>query len=310
MSDVTESATINPVDETSNIVESPSHAGPTDTIPLPTKTVEPTPYGIVNPLYGRLHRSSAPHRWWLVVAIGLGLFVGVGQNFPYLIESTVFMSGAFSRFVMSLILLFYVASLAAAMGTFLTPILIALIGAVFTARETTADAYELILMTDLTNLQIVRAYLRIGLKRTRMLWAFYLALTVPALLGLVFNRQSSYYTGLVYHSQLIINLLIRLPWVLLGLVWGVWVAQRVRTPSGAILGAVIGMFVVQVLYSIITTFLQAITFFNYSYWDNGSLNPIGESPGLRNRRSRRSAQRSVTQRRPQSRACQTWIGST
>ena len=110
-----------------------------------------------------------------------------------------------------------------------------------------------------------------------MLWAFYLALTVPALVGLVFNRHPSFESGLVYQSQLIINLLIRLPWVLLGLVWGVWVAQRVRTPSGAILGAVIGMFVVQVLYSIITTFLQAVTFFNYSYSADGSLNLISNN---------------------------------
>ena len=268
MSDTTDT-----VEETAGTVGAQVSATPANTV-KPPRLDEPTEvnhYDSSNALYDRLYRLTKPHRWWVVVAVGLGLLVGFGQVFPYLFRNTALMSGAFSRYYFSIVALSVVASIVAPVGAFLSPILIAVVGASLTARETTLEGYELILLTDLTNSQIVRAYMRISFKRTQMLWAFYLGLTIPALIGLVFTTQLSYYGDLIYQLQSLITLLIRLPWVLLGLVWGVWVAQRVRTPSGGILAAVIGMFITQLIYSIASTFLLTFGLLNsYRYFEDGS----------------------------------------
>jgi hypothetical protein len=271
MSEATESATIQPINDMVEIAD-PLKL-PETVPPVQADGIEDNHYHSDNPLYDRLYRLTKPHRWWVVVTVSLGLFVGAGQNFPSFLNLLDNSSTTMGPFLVSLILLFYVGSLVAAIGLFLTPILIAAMAASLTAHETTADSYELVLLTDLTNSQIVRAYLRIGIQRTQVLWAFYVAVTLPALIAFFISPQTDYY-GITYRSQGLITLLVRVPWLILALVWGVWVAQRIRRPSGAITGAVFGMFVAQLIYSAVSSVLFLVTVVNYDNQNYvGSTNP-------------------------------------
>jgi len=273
MSNTTESATVQPVDDTTAIADLST---PSETIATASEIgIEEVLYDSDNPLYDRLNRLTKPHRWWVIVTVALGLIVGIGQNFPSLLSLLENAPNSLAPFFVSLILLFYVGSIVAAIGSFLTPILIAANIATLTASETTADSYELVLLTDLTNTQIIRAYLRVGIRRTRALWAFYIALTLPAVFSLFFSPQmyggASYIGTDAYIWQALLSLLIRGAWVLLAFVWGVWIAQRVRRPSGAITGAVLGMFIAQMIYTAASTLLLILSAVFYADYDPSSL---------------------------------------
>ena len=276
-----------------DVVEAQMHAGneaglsPAETEVMP---VVGRPYNTINPLYEHLQRLSRHSHWWLMAA-AIGLVVGVGQSFPMLFAGVFAPSGPRSNVIPFPFILFSALRDAGAIGAFIVPILIAAVSASATARETSSESYELILLTDLTNVQIIRAYIRNAVQRSRALWAFQIGLTVPTLIAAL-NRPQFFggfrYYGGIYLGQRFVSLLvrmssympallIRIPWLILAILCGVWLAQRLRTVLGAMLGAMLSLFIAQALYAIISVDLLVNTTFiprGYGYApNNNSPNP-------------------------------------
>jgi hypothetical protein len=259
--------------------------------PAAVEKVIGQPYNAINPLYDRLQRLYKRRYWWLAAIIG-GLLFGIGQNFPSFFTG-IFQPATFrnSQSVVPFVLFSAMRDTGAVIA-FLIPILIGTIAVSSTARETASDSYDLILLTDLTNTQIIRAYVRNAFQRTRALWAFQIGLTLPALV-VAFSRPQFFgglggfrYFGGAYLGQALVaslvrlsaytpSLLVRVPWLILALLWGVWLAQRSRTISGAMLGAMLGVFIAQFLYATLSLDLLLNTTISnrvYGYSPNNPAN--------------------------------------
>ena len=133
--------------------------------------------------------------------------------------------------------------------------------------------------------------MRHAFQRTQALWAFQIGLTLPNLV-IAFSRPQFNIYGLggfryfggAYLGQAFISLLVRLsaytpsllirvPWLLLALLSGVWLAQRARSVSGAMLGAMLGVFVAQFFYATVSIYLLLNTAVNNRLYGYSPSNP-------------------------------------